>query len=162
MIVNPLLLYEIRGKYATTTVQVIMVTIIYISPRATAKEESEALDRLHRLSGTRAVITGAMNANHTTWDTRCNLRARHLTRWTQRHAWHIIEPGGPSFQLPTGASSTDIFLVNGMDTYAATTRTDMTYIGRNQLLVELEIRPHNRKEEQTAKRHTLRKQRRER
>lgn len=81
VIINLLLRYEIRSYYATNTVQAItvqvastMVTVIYISPRATAKKETDPLDRLHRLSGTKEVIMGDINARHTTWDTRCNVR----------------------------------------------------------------------------------------
>lgn len=71
LIRNHLLRNEIRDMYDKSTIQTMsmkkatmMVSVVYIGPRATEEEEIEFLDRVDRLAGTRAVITGDMNARH--------------------------------------------------------------------------------------------------
>lgn len=166
VIINPLLQYDVRDKYVTSTVQSVTVKVsgttipvIYISPRATAEEELRALDRLHKLAGTRAVIMGDLNARHTSWDTQSNARGRRIARWARQKLWHICGPEQPSFRSPRGSSAPDIFIVKGTNTYMTTTRSDMDMTGSDHFPVEIIIQIHHDEGEKEVTGHTPRKQR---
>lgn len=167
LIVHPLLKYHLKDKFSSPTIQSITVkltaltiSIIYISPRAPAKDVATALDRLHRISGTRAIIMGDMNGRHTDWDTKSNARGLNLTRWSVRNGWKIYGPDEPTYRSPKGNSSPDIFMLRGLTHATVSTRTKMTDTGSDHLPVELSVKLHSKEVNNQRTAHIPRRQRR--
>lgn len=159
IIIHPLVPYEIRDRYSTSTIQTITATlmsttvsVVYISPRATAEQETTALSRIHKISGERAVVMGDMNARHTAWDKVCNPRGRRIARWARKNAWRVIGPDEPSFRTAKGESYPDLFMVKGVRTGQAKTRCDIIGTGSDHLPVQLTARLDNDKKESKTKR----------
>lgn len=144
IIVNPLIPVQVVDKYSKATVQAVSarvwsvtITTIYISPRATAELEGIALQRIHKISGNRAVIMGDMNARLDKWDSKSNTRGRRLNRWARGHGWVIKGPSRPSCITRKGSSSPDIFLIKEISSSDAITRENMTNTSSDHFPVQI-------------------------
>lgn len=118
IIINPVLPFTSVRKYPSQTIQAltvrvlsIVVTTIYISPRAKRDEEKEVLEKIQKMSGGCPIVMRDLNARHTNWDYKNNPRGARLVRWANKRGWEITGPDGHSLVTTRGANSPDIVLV---------------------------------------------------
>lgn len=150
IILNPLIRYQLKNKYSTSTIQsitakvaAITITVIYIGPRASVTDETVVLDRIHKISTARAIIMGDMNTRHVKWDSRSKARGLRLVQWAERKAWIISGPAVLSYRSPRGGSSPDIFMTKGLNKGETKTRTELAETGSYHLPVKMTTELHH-------------------
>lgn len=122
LILNPVIAYKKIDQYASPTIQYatvsvanMIVTVLYISPRAQKDEELEVLARINQLNGGTAIIMGDLNARYGQWGSTKNPRGNRLKRWAEANGWNLNSPKEPSFVSNKGTSNPDIFMTKGIE-----------------------------------------------
>lgn len=146
LIVNPLITFEVMTKIARPEIQAVtvkmgsvVVTSIYVAPRAKKEEEIQVMDMINRISGDKAVIMGDMNSRHTEWNTATNPRGKRLKSWASKHGWHVKAANEPTYVTKAKTSNLDIFVIKGLNTERLYISREDRHGGSDHLPVTVEI-----------------------
>lgn len=150
VIVHPLIVCHTVDKYSSQTIQSLTVRIssttiliMYINPRAKRAEEINALEKVNRVSGQKAIIMGDINTRLERWDTINKTGGVRLERCADKTGWNIKGPRNHSCVTNQGNSTPDIFLIKRLHTSNAKTMTEKKPIGSDHLPVQTTLEFHD-------------------
>lgn len=122
LMIHPLIRYTLITKAAERTHQYITIrtgdvhiTILYMAPANAKETDRKIWEEVTSIAKGKAIIMGDINARHTDWDRKTNLRGARIKKWASEQGWKVTAPKEHTCTTRMGSSTPDLVLHRAID-----------------------------------------------